>query len=411
MSRPFHRLPVTVLSGFLGAGKTTMLNHILGNREGLRVAVIVNDMSEINVDARLVKNGTANLSRVEEQLVEFSNGCICCTLREDLLREVRNLARQNCFDYLLIESTGISEPLPVAETFTFDDEQGECLGTLARLDTLVTVVDAVNFQADYESIDELAERGIGLDDEDNRDVVQLLVDQIEFANVLVISKCDLVSEAEVGALETLLHHLNPTARILRAVKGHVPLAELLDTHRFSEEWAAENKNWLVVSRGQEQSESDEYGFFSAVFRARRPFHPARLRQFVENDELDGVVRSKGMMWLATRHDMAGEWSHAGRVYAIHPAGLWAASTDESEWPEDPAFLEEIRSVWQEPWGDRRSEVVLIGRHLDQTRLFAALQECLLTDEEMAAGPAVWEAFEDPFDPWLDACDVPEDDLA
>jgi G3E family GTPase len=328
-----------------------------------------------------------------------------------LLREVRNLARQNRFDYLLIESTGISKPLPVAETFTFEDEQGECLGTLARLDTLVTVVDAVNFQADYESIDELVERGIGVDEDDRRDVVQLLVDQIEFANVLVISKCDLVSVEEIAALEKLLHHLNPTANIVRSQKGDVLLPELLNTKRFSEEWAAENRNWLVVSRGEEQSETDEYGFSSVAFRARRPFHPARLRQFVEDDELDGVVRSKGVMWLATRHDIAGEWSHAGRVYAIHPAGLWAASTEESEWPDNPDFAEEIRGVWEEPFGDRRSELVLIGRHLNQTRLFAALEECLLTDEEMAAGPAVWEAFEDPFDPWMDACDLTEDDAS
>ena len=396
---PDRKLPVTVLSGFLGAGKTSLLNHVLHNREGLRVAVIVNDMSEINIDAQLVRSGGAALSRTDERLVEMTNGCICCTLREDLLQEVSRLAHAGRFDYLLIESSGISEPLPVAETFTFADESGFALSEFAQLDTMVTVVDAVNFLRDYTSAEELRDRGMGATDDDDRSLVDLLTEQVEFADVLVLNKTDLVPFEAVNQLEAILRKLNPSARLLRAQYGRVPLAEVLHTGRFDFELAALSAEWLKEARGTHVPETEEYGISSFVYRARRPFHPERLLALLESETFDNVLRSKGFFWLATRHNIAGIWSQAGQVITTEGGGTWWAATPRSEYPDAPELLAEIEMNMQGEFGDRRQELVIIGVDLDREHLSAALDACLLTDAEMALGVRGWRRLPDPFPRW------------
>lgn len=396
-----QKLPVTVLSGFLGSGKTTLMNHVLNNRQGLKVAVIVNDMSEVNIDADLIRNGGADLSRTNETLVEMTNGCICCTLRDDLLKEVNRLARDGRFDYLLIESTGISEPLPVAATFDFRDENGASLGDVARLDTMVTVVDAANLLRDYASHDFLRDRGESLGDDDKRTLVDLLVDQIEFADVIVLNKIDDATPMQCETARQILIALNPDAEIVATNFSKVPLDKILNTGRFDFEKAQQHPVWFKELYGfaSHVPETEEYGVTNFVYRARRPFDPQKFHAFITSS-WPGVIRTKGHFWLATRPQWVGELSQAGAIVRNEAMGFWWAAIPKERWPDHPEWREAIARNWSDVWGDRRQEIVFIGTGMDTAELTRRLDACLVaTTGKDEMNVTAWAKMHDPFPMW------------
>jgi G3E family GTPase len=386
------------LSGFLGAGKTTLLNHVLNNRHGLKVAVIVNDMSEVNIDADLVRDGGANLSRTDEKLVEMTNGCICCTLRDDLLKEVRALAESDRFDYLLIESTGISEPLPVAATFDFRTEEGDSLSDVAVLDTMVTVVDAVNLLRDYSSADFIRDRGESLGADDKRTIVDLLVEQIEFADVIVLNKINDTPAGQLDAARKIIRALNPAADIVETDFAKAPFERILDTGRFDFAKAQQHPLWFkeLYGFGDHTPETEQYGVGSFVYRARRPFEPAKFHQFLR-ESWAGVIRAKGHFWIATRPQWLGELSQAGAIVRTEGLGFRWANVPSDRWP-DVRSGQSLKKNWNELYGDRRQEIVFIGTDMDEDTIKARLDACLVSGKP-GMHIKEWAGLADPFPRW------------